>query len=106
MGLKSADMICDMLKCANLPSVGMYGMYLSKYKKYEFSTQIHLSHHPLKSLPLIDLLVIIVFLVAVVIALEVEFRSVELSRAELNIVAPQQMSVFPMTSQIVTANRP
>ena len=93
----------DMFKCANLPSVGMY---LSKYKKYEFSTQIHLSHHPLKSLPLIDLLVIIVFLVAVVIALEVEFRSVELSRAELNIVAPQQMSVFPMTSQIVTANRP
>ena len=52
------------------------------------------------------LLVVVILLVASVITLEVEFRLLDLSRAELNIVAPKKLSVFPMTSQIVSANRP
>ena len=93
--LKRADML---MTCANL---GCIFQFFPRIK-----TRVFLFCYSLWSLPLIDILVIVLLLVAVVITLEVEFRLLELSRAELGVVAPQKMSVLPMTPQIVAANRP
>ena len=57
-------------------------------------------------LPCIGLLLLLFVAIVISITLEIEFRLLNLSRAELNIVAPKKMSMFPMTAQIVPANHP